>query len=154
MSNNARDEASKNKLGESAQLFARDTGSDSEEEEEDAMFADNESPNVFASSVLRSTLDIIASEFSVRRALLCAHLLRLLGTISARIAVTNMNAHNLALCLAPSMLQWDPNGMNALLILNKMMQFIMQLIEESRIHMESLDSYCESLSKNEYLKAN
>eukprot|EP00189_Rhodosorus_marinus_P004608 CAMPEP_0113969890 /NCGR_PEP_ID=MMETSP0011_2-20120614/10675_1 /TAXON_ID=101924 /ORGANISM="Rhodosorus marinus" /LENGTH=305 /DNA_ID=CAMNT_0000983811 /DNA_START=67 /DNA_END=983 /DNA_ORIENTATION=- /assembly_acc=CAM_ASM_000156 len=98
----------------------------------------------FKESLLYSTLQIVR-EKSPRRAFVLARLMYLLGDISSRIEITQMNSHNLSLCLAPSLLQWDPYADAALLVLGRMTAYVMELIDDGREHAEKLRDYCLEL---------
>ncbi|KAA8499561.1 hypothetical protein FVE85_7146 [Porphyridium purpureum] len=80
---------------------------------------------------LSATLEIVRVEVSEKRAYLVARLFSLLARIAGRFCITQMTSQNLALCLAPSLLQWDPNGNLALVVLNKMMTFVQRAIEDA-----------------------
>uniref|UniRef100_A0A7S1XBR1 Rho-GAP domain-containing protein n=1 Tax=Compsopogon caeruleus TaxID=31354 RepID=A0A7S1XBR1_9RHOD len=98
----------------------------------------------FATSFLLKTLET-ARLRSMSRALVLARMMQLLGHTAARIPVTRMDANNLAICLTPSMLQWNPNDENSLIKLSKMTEFVVKIIEDSRDHCESLDIYTNKI---------
>lgn len=98
----------------------------------------------FTETHLGKTLELTESEASPKRAYVLARFLRLLGRVSAHVETSRMNAHCLAKCVAPSMLHWDPNSTFALLMLGKITAFVMTMIEEARIHDQSL---CEVIDR-------
>eukprot|EP00188_Purpureofilum_apyrenoidigerum_P004130 Plantae.Rhodophyta-Purpureofilum_apyrenoidigerum.ctg45440.p1 GENE.Plantae.Rhodophyta-Purpureofilum_apyrenoidigerum.ctg45440~~Plantae.Rhodophyta-Purpureofilum_apyrenoidigerum.ctg45440.p1 ORF type:complete len:348 (+),score=61.33 Plantae.Rhodophyta-Purpureofilum_apyrenoidigerum.ctg45440:38-1045(+) len=99
----------------------------------------------FRTSHLFATLQLVEQE-SLRRAYVLARLMYMLGDISARVEETQMNSHNLSLCLAPSLLQWDAYEDSALLVLGRMTAFVMNLIDDGRENAERLGEYCIDLS--------
>mmetsp|Transcript_2846 Transcript_2846/g.8691 ORF Transcript_2846/g.8691 Transcript_2846/m.8691 type:complete len:336 (+) Transcript_2846:207-1214(+) len=98
----------------------------------------------FKSSHLYATLQIV-EEKSPQRAYVLARLVYMLGDISARVEETQMNSHNLSLCLAPSLLQWDAYEDSALLVLGRMTAFVMNLIDDGRENPERLRDYYTEL---------
>lgn len=92
----------------------------------------------YAESQLAKTVVATASISGEQRAYVFARIMRLLGRVSANVAVSKMNAHCLAKCIAPSMLHWDPNSNFALLMLGKITAFVMTMIEDARIFDEQL----------------
>mmetsp|Transcript_4078 Transcript_4078/g.7157 ORF Transcript_4078/g.7157 Transcript_4078/m.7157 type:complete len:349 (-) Transcript_4078:322-1368(-) len=99
----------------------------------------------FAESNLKKILDHIKHSVSEQRAKLVSRFFLLLGDIAARISITQMNSHNLALCLTPSMLQWDTHASQALLVLARMTAFVMEMIDDARLFSESLRKYHNAL---------
>mmetsp|Transcript_4861 Transcript_4861/g.13036 ORF Transcript_4861/g.13036 Transcript_4861/m.13036 type:complete len:328 (-) Transcript_4861:117-1100(-) len=99
----------------------------------------------FEDSVIKQTLEIMRNEVSPKRAYLCARFLLLLGYIASGIETTQMNSHNLALCITPSLLQWDNNAKQALLILSRMTAFVIQLIDDAQLYSEKVRRYCDEL---------
>ncbi|GJD09937.1 hypothetical protein Gasu2_41600 [Galdieria sulphuraria] len=66
------------------------------------------------------------------RAFVLARLALTLGRIAAHCHQNRMNAHNLALVLAPAMTQWDASSVTALIELGKMTSLVEAMIKDAK----------------------
>ncbi|KAK4524805.1 hypothetical protein GAYE_SCF06G2708 [Galdieria yellowstonensis] len=81
------------------------------------------------------------------RAFVLARLSLTLGRIAAHCHQNRMNAHNLALVLAPAMTQWDASSVTALIELGKMTSLVESMIKDAKDNDAALKCLFEEIKK-------
>eukprot|EP00871_Galdieria_phlegrea_P001273 jgi/Galph1/2146/GphlegSOOS_G775.1 len=100
------------------------------------------------SSFLKTDLASVLSFIpDFARAFVLAKLVLTLGRISAFSDRNKMNAHNLALVLAPAMTQWDATAVTALIELGKMTSLVEAMIKDAKENDQALKRWFEEAKR-------
>jgi len=81
----------------------------------------------------------------LRKTVLLVRFLELLGRISANEEENQMSEKNLGVVLAPCLFQFKPVNAEAIDRFALMLNFVIEITGEARVHAESLNNYLRSL---------